>query len=99
MDSGAIYIFTQNDGAVIRNNYIHDYVGMKDNRGIFCDDGAYGFTITGNVIRNVPNSYSIDSRLCLNVETQAGSVVKKVNYNNIIRNNRVDGPVRFEKRS
>ena len=96
MDSGAIYLWTQNDGAVVRNNIIHDYVGMKDNRGIFCDDGAYGFSITGNRITNTPNSYSIDSRLCLDVEKEDGSFVDRVNVNNEIKNNKVDGKIRFE---
>ena len=40
MDSGALYVWTQNDEVIIRYNYIHDYIGAKDNRGIFCDDGA-----------------------------------------------------------
>ena len=45
MDSGAIYLWTQNDDAIIRYNYIHDYTGMEQNRGIFCDDGASNFKI------------------------------------------------------
>lgn len=59
MDSGAIYISTQNDNTIIRNNYIHDYTGMIDYRGIFCDDGASNCHVLGNKIRNTPSCYSI----------------------------------------
>lgn len=59
MDSGAIYVATQNDETIILNNYIHDYVGMIDYRGVFCDDGANNCHVTGNKIRNTPTSYSI----------------------------------------
>lgn len=96
MDSGAIYIATQNDDAVIRYNVIHDYTGMKDNRGIFCDDGASGFNIYGNVVTKIANSYTIDSRRVPEVEK--GTKVSRVNVNNRISNNFVDGIIRFEGR-
>ena len=92
MDSGAIYLFTMNDGVTVRYNCIHDIVGMKDNRGIFCDDGAYGFTIEGNVIYNIGNSYCIDSRRVPEVEKKTG----RFNEGNVIRGNVLDGSVRFE---
>ena len=98
MDSGAIYVLTQNDDVHIRHNNIHDYNGACDNRGIFCDDGASNMHIYDNTIRNISNSYSIDSRLTLNIETHENSKVRRVNVNNSIYNNDTDRPIRFEKR-
>lgn len=92
MDSGAIYIYTLNDRAEVLNNYIHDYCGMKDNRGIFCDDGARGFTLKGNVVLRVANSYCIDSRRVNASEDKNG----RNNVGNVISDNIVDGPIRFE---
>ncbi len=66
MDSGAIYTCTQNDDATIRYNYIHDYAGMRHNRGIFCDDGASHLRIYGNIVINTSH-HAIDSRLCPNI--------------------------------
>lgn len=91
MDGGAIYLWTKNDGAIIRNNYIHDISGAMDNRGIFCDDGARNFVIENNVITNIYNSYCIDSRRVAVMEPQIGPT----NVNNVIRNNVVDGKIRF----
>ena len=91
MDSGAIYLWTQSDGIIIRNNYIHDIAGAKDNRGIFCDDGTKNVTIEGNVIQRIQNCYCIDLR-------EVKSVAEKVqdhNTGNICRNNLVDGDIRF----
>ncbi|MBO4742755.1 MAG: right-handed parallel beta-helix repeat-containing protein, partial [Bacteroidales bacterium] len=98
MDSGAIYIWTQNDGVVIRNNRINGFSGMKDNRGIFCDDGAYNVTIEGNSITGVVNSFSIDSRRVMSVESEKGSKVTRANVNNRVSLNTVDAPIRFEPR-
>ena len=98
MDSGAIYVWTQNDGAVIRDNVIDGYSGMKDNRGIFCDDGAYNVTISGNTITGIANSYSIDSRRVQSVESAQGSKVRRANVNNRVSGNVVDAPIRFEPR-
>lgn len=91
MDGGAVYLWTKNDGAIIRNNYIHDISGAMDNRGIFCDDGARNFVIENNVITNIYNSYCIDSRRVAVMEPQIGPT----NVNNVIRNNVVDGKIRF----
>ena len=98
MDGGAIYLFTKNDGAIIRGNYIASYTGMKDNRGIFCDDGAYNYQIYGNIILGITNSYSIDSPRCSTVERHKTphSGVERANINNVIRDNIVDTPIRFE---
>lgn len=98
MDSGAIYLYTQNDRADIRYNYIHDYTGAYENRGVFADDGAYGFSLYGNVIVNTPNSYSIDSRRVINIETNPKSFAKSVNRNISIYDNVIDGAIRFEAR-
>lgn len=98
MDSGAIYTWTQNDDVTIRYNRIHDYIGMKDNRGIFCDDGTRNVKIYGNVITNIPNSYCIDLRACPSVESEAKRPIGKVNVGNLVRDNIVDGTVRFEGR-
>lgn len=91
MDSGAIYLWTQNDDAIIRYNYIHDYTGMEQNRGVFCDDGASNFRIYGNIVLNTPNSYSIDSRRSEDLHEWFTN-----NANNFIANNVVDGAVRFQ---
>lgn len=73
---------------------------MKDNRGIFCDDGAYNFEIYGNLITNIANSYCIDSRRVAGVENSSsrGANVNRSNVNNHIYGNVVDGPIRFNAR-
>lgn len=91
MDSGALYTWTQNDQVIIRYNYIHDYTGAGDNRGIFCDDGACNVKIYGNVILNIPNCYSIDSRYAKN---QYDGFTN--NARNFMAYNVVDGNVRFQ---
>ena len=94
MDGGAIYIFTQNDDTKIRYNYIDGYTGMKDNRGVFCDDGASNLKIYGNVITDIDNSYCIDSRRVASVETQVGPS----NVGNLVYDNIVDGTIKIEGR-
>lgn len=90
MDSGAIQLATQHDGTIIRYNYIHDYEGMKDNRGIFCDEGARNLKIYGNVILNTPNCYSIDSR-----RVNRGEQDSLNNTGNVVMYNIVDNRIRF----
>lgn len=90
MDSGAIYTWTQNDDVIIRYNYIHDYLGAGDNRGIFCDDGAGNLKIYSNMVLNTPNCYSIDSRF---IKDQNSSFQN--NANNFIAYNIVDNSIRF----
>ena len=92
MDSGAIYISICNDVAIVRRNYIHDIGGIKDNRGIFCDDGARNFDIYDNIILNISNSYSIDSR---RVPESDGARIRH-NVGNKIHDNLVNAPIRFE---
>lgn len=97
MDGGAIYSYTKNDCTIIRNNFIHDISGIADNRGIFCDDGASGLNIYGNVIIGIQNSYCIDARRVVSVENKPKKMkVERVNMNNVIANNIIDGDVRFE---
>lgn len=94
MDAGAIYTFTKMDDVTIRRNYIHDYTGAKDYRGIFCDDGAQNIKIYGNIIHNVKGSYDIDLRY-----TSAENVAKNVpdfNTCNQMFGNIMDGYYRFE---
>ena len=100
MDGGAIYVFTRNDGAIIRNNVIHDIAGRYQNRGIFLDDGAYGVEISGNTVYNIHNSYCIDSRRVKGFEASLDPVskVERTNINNSVFDNIVDGNIRFEPR-
>lgn len=98
MDSGAIYCWTIQDNVIIRNNYIHDYVGTKDNRGIFGDDGTCNTTVTGNRILRIGNSYCIDFRRVEAVEKMSNSSVKKTNVGIKMYDNTIDGTVRFEPR-
>lgn len=95
MDGGAIYLATYNDGSIVRYNYIHDYVGMKLNRGIFGDGGVCGVYIYGNVVRNVPNSYSIDCYRTA-IADEYGSYPNDHNY---IFNNVIYGPYKFQGRN
>jgi hypothetical protein len=98
MDGGAIYLATKNARSVVRYNHIHDFSGMKDNRGIFCDDGAYNIEIYGNVITGIVNSMCIDSRRVTFVERSETpeSEIDKANVNIVIQDNTVDGSIRFE---
>ena len=98
MDTGAIYVGTQNTSLTIRNNYIHDISGPFDNRGIFCDDGTVNTTITGNRVQRVANSWCIDLRRDLSIETRSDSKVRRVNVGNQVKDNQVDGRIRFEQR-
>lgn len=89
IDGGAIYLWTRNDGTTIRYNRIHNYTGAHSNRGIYCDDGAFNFSIYGNVITGVSNSNYIDSRL-----NQINGF--PTNTNNVMMYNIVEGRYKFE---
>lgn len=91
MDGGAIYLWTRNDVAVIRNNVIVNYGGVCFNNGIYCDDGAKGMEIYGNVILGIENGYSIHSRRVPTVDAQVGGA----NMNNKIYDNFFDGGFLF----
>ena len=98
MDGGAIYLATKNAGSIVRNNYIHGFSGIKHNRGVFCDDGASNIEIYGNVITDIVNSMCIDSRRVTFVERSntPESGIDRANINIVIRDNTVDGSIRFE---
>ena len=89
IDAGAIYVCTKNVGTIIRYNRIHNYTGAHSNRGIYCDDGAYGFSIYGNVITGISNSNYIDSRL--NPLQDLPN-----NTNNVVMYNIIGGGYKFE---
>ena len=93
MDSGAIYVATQNTKTIIRNNYIHDYIGICDYRGIFCDDGANNCIVENNIIQNTPTSYSIqfsEYDLSSNPRNKSPYFCR----GNIAKNNHCDGAIR-----
>lgn len=101
MDSGAIYLWSQNGGIKVHNNIVDNYRGAYENRGIFCDDGANNYEIFNNRITNInqdtPNGYSIDARLVLNYIRENTNRMKYLpNINNKIYNNTVDGSIKFE---
>ena len=98
MDTGAIYVWTQNASLEIRDNIITDISGPFDNRGIFCDDGTVNTVIEGNTVLRIANSYCIDLRRALSVETRSDSHIRKVNVGNRLGKNRTDGKIRFEQR-
>ena len=98
MDTGAIYVNTQNASLEIRGNNIHDISGPHANRGIFCDDGTVNTYIHNNSVLRVDNSYCIDLRRALSVETRPDSKIRRVNVGNRVENNQVDGKIRFEQR-
>ena len=99
MDSGAIYCTTSNLDVILRNNYIHDYTGGGDNRGIFLDDGTNNVTVERNRVERIANSYCIDMRRVASVETMPNSYVKKTNVGDKLIDNIVDGTVRWEPNS
>lgn len=98
MDSGAIYVATVNDNVHIRYNRIYDIAGVKDNRGIFCDDGTCNTKIYGNIVTGIKNSYSIDLRYIPNIEKDEKYKFGKVNVGDLIMYNILDSDIRFEGR-
>lgn len=98
MDTGAIYVTTQNTSLEICGNYVHDISGAYDNKGIFCDDGTVNTYIHDNVVLRIVNSYCIDLRRERSVENRQDSKIKVVNVGNRLGTNQVDGKVRFQER-
>ena len=96
IDSGAIYVWTCNSGAVVRNNFIHDYTGMDSNRGIYCDDGTNNCSIYGNIVLNVDNCRAIDLRRSKTIEN--APVGQRSNENNHIFGNVFNNDFLFEGR-
>ena len=99
MDSGAIYIATQNDDVRIEDNYIHDIDGPTYNRGIFADDGASHIAIRRNRIENVPNHYAldVDPRSARKMLLRPERVVDEVHVGVVVEDNVVEGKVRIPK--
>ncbi len=97
MDTGAIYVNTQNASLEIRYNDIHDISGPYDNRGIFCDDGTVNVYVHDNRVLRIANSWCIDLRRVPSVETRSDSKIRRVNVGNRIEKNQVDGKIRFEQ--
>ena len=95
IDSGAIYIWTQNAGTVIRHNYIHDIYGHHGNRGIFGDDGVLGVRVEDNLVLDVHPSWCIDLRKRHKVQRMRGSKVEKANVANRVTGNVVNGRCRL----
>lgn len=96
IDGGAIYLWSKNDGAVIRNNFIHDYSGMRSNRGIYCDDGTSNCTIYGNIILNMGSGYSIDLRYAPLLDGL--NIGLRSNVNNRIYDNYYNNGFKFQGR-
>lgn len=97
IDGGAIYVWTQNERAIIRYNYIHDYIGMDQNRGIFCDDGSHHVAVYGNIIINTPTYHSIGARRVAGTEKANNKISfsERNNIDNFIAYNLYDGTLRF----
>lgn len=93
-DGGAIYISSYNDKVIIRNNYIHDYIGVSGNRAILGDTGAKNIVIYGNVIKNVPNYYAIDLYRVRRVD----KFMPDANSGNFVFCNYIDGAYLIEGR-
>jgi hypothetical protein len=99
MDSGAIYISTQNDDLLIEDNYIHDINGPTYNRGIFADDGASHIRIVRNRIKGMGNYYAIDvdPRSAWKMLHRRKRRVNVANEGVVVRDNVVDGKVRIAR--
>lgn len=98
MDSGAIYLMTNNDNSTVAYNYVHDINGYYSNNGIYCDDGAKGFKLYANIVTHIANGYTIYSRRVGYIETLAGSQVSKTNVDNQMMYNILDGKYMFAGR-
>ncbi len=88
IDGGSIYLYPNSENCIVRYNRINNIYGRGSNRGIYCDDGAHGFSLYGNIVTNIDNSYCIDSWLY--------RVDSVNNTNNLVMFNVVDGKCRFE---
>ena len=95
VDAGAIYIWTQNRGTVIRGNYIHDLAGPHGNRGILADDGVVNVQICGNRVFRIQDGHCIDLRKCFRIQHRKASKVRRANVGNRIYDNWVDGRMRL----
>lgn len=94
-DTGCIYLAANNKSAKIEHNTIRDYQGRKNNHAIYCDDGAYNFTLLGNKIINCPTGYAISSRCADPSKTPRGYAGGIPNTNRLIKNNYCESGVWF----
>ena len=94
IDGGAIYLWTLNDDAIIRYNFINNISGAGYNRGIYCDDGAKNFTLQGNIVMNVLNCNCIDARYAGVLENIDNT--KTSNVSKVMRYNIINGDVKFQ---
>ena len=94
-DTGCIYLAANNKSAKIEHNTIRDYQGRKNNHAIYCDDGAYNFTLLGNKIINCPTGYAISSRCADPSKTPRGYAGGIPNTNRVIKNNYCESGVWF----
>lgn len=97
IDSGAIYVWTKNDSAIIRYNFIHDYNGMGSNRGIYCDDGTKNVKVYGNIVMDIDNGNAIDCRLTSSL-TKVDKSDKSNNTGNVLMYNLIGGKYKFQGR-
>lgn len=94
VDAGAIYIWTQNQGTVIRGNHIHDLAGPHGNRGILADDGVINVEICDNRVFRIKDGYCIDLRKFFRIQRRKASRVHRANVGNRIHDNLMDGRMR-----
>ena len=97
IDSGAIYVWTINQSATIRYNFIHDYNGMGSNRGIYCDDGTKNVKMYGNIVLDIENGNAIDCRLSSTL-TKINKSDKTNNTGNVMIYNIIGGKYKFQGR-
>lgn len=101
-DNGLIYLFTQQKGIKVHDNYINGFTSFFSNRGIYCDDGANNYEIYNNIVLNINSThddYSIDSRLVIgdtSIRNKNNKMDDLPNINNKIYNNIINGHMKFQ---
>lgn len=95
-DSGAIYVGTNNKQCIVRYNMISNFGGLKGNRGIFCDDGAYNVAVYGNILNNTDTDYDIFSWDCSINNPRSKPKENNFNSNNFIGYNICTRPVNMQ---
>lgn len=98
IDSGAIYVWTNNGSLIIRDNYIHDIAGPHGNRGILCDDGSRNVKVYHNKVFRIEGTYCIDYRKPLKRIRAADGTVIRVHEGGEVHDNEVDGKCRIHKK-
>lgn len=95
-DAGIVYLYVNTCNSIVRYNYIHDIKGYTTH-GIYCDDGAYGFSIYKNIVCNIMDGASIHSRT-LTQEQMAEKINTdghSPNVDNLIMYNIINAPYLF----